>query len=382
MAFQNAPMKILLDARAVRPPISGSAQYAINLALNLTNHIDESSSCDLLASSFFGSNSAFHDVFANYKSGQLIFNPYAPRKLQSLFLDLLGYNPGFYNKKSYNVVHETFLGTLPCRNDVQKVSTLLDLIPFDRPELFPARVRLIFQKAIRRQINTSNHFIAISEYTKQRFLSYSGVDSSRVSVIPCGIKEIKERQVQLPNELDQTDYILYVGNIEPRKNLITLAKAIAEVAESLPRDLKVVIAGKPCWNYEEQISTLKKLVQERVIFLGFVDEDVKWRLLRSAKCLVYPSEYEGFGIPIIEAMRARTPVLFADNSSMSELAVCPNQMFSTYDYMSLGEKILQVLDDDDWVSPSVSKSYSESLQYNWNSVASATVDIYKQLVNS
>ena len=201
-------------------------------------------------------------------------------------------------------------------------------------------------------------------------------------MIPCGIKEVKAQNIPLPLGLDNSEYILYVGNIEPRKNLITLAKAVACVADSLPSNLKIVVAGKPCWNYDEQITSLKKFTQDRVIFLGFVDEAIKWTLLRNAKCLVYPSEYEGFGIPIIEAMRAKTPVLFADNSSMSELAVCANQMFSTYDYENLGNKILQILDDESWVSESVSRSYQTSLRYDWNSVAQETFGIYKKLIDS
>ena len=378
-------MRILIDGRSVRSPISGSAQYAINLSNNISNLLAPSDCLHVVTSNFLGRNS---QCISHLDKSVILRNPVTqvlPRQVLTAFLDLFNTNPLLYNSNSYDIIHETYLGSLPTSSTAAKVSTLLDLIPFDRPELFPRRTRFIFNTVLKRQIETSQViFISISNYTKNRFLAYSGVEPDRVSVIPCGIRELKgdHSPTDIPFDLHNTAYLLYVGNIEPRKNLSTLAKALASINHLLPIDLKLVVAGKPCWDYQSQIDTLNKLVGNRIVFLGFVSEVTKWNLLRNAKCLIYPSEYEGFGIPIIEAMRAKTPVLFSDNSSMSELAVCSNQLFETYDYDSLGNKILQILDDDSWVSESVVRSYQTSLRYSWDFVAKETIAIYKKLINS
>ncbi|MBN67820.1 MAG: hypothetical protein CME32_00885 [Gimesia sp.] len=142
----------------------------------------------------------------------------------------------------------------------------------------------------------------------------------------------------------------------------------------------MVIAGRKNHQGDLIINQLHHVLGERLIYLGPVSEERKWRILSNAEGLVMPSEYEGFGIPIYEGYAVGTPVLIADNSSMSELAARDEQLFDTFNVDQLRNALIEVAESSDWVQPAVRKGRSIVSSATWQKIAEKTKLVYKQLM--
>ncbi len=171
----------------------------------------------------------------------------------------------------------------------------------------------------------ASHIIAVSESTKKDLVKQFKVDPKRITVVyeavdtnkfsPRGTKEIE----QTKKELGITKkYLLFVGTIQPRKNLLRLIEAFSKLEN---KSLELVLAGKPGWLFEEIYEAPKKFkVEGRVKFVGYVKDDQLPALYSGAEMFVFPSLYEGFGLPILEAMACGTAVLTSKTSSMPEVS--------------------------------------------------------------
>lgn len=171
----------------------------------------------------------------------------------------------------------------------------------------------------------ATHIIAVSKSTKQDLIKQFKVNPKRITVIHEGVK----REIYFPQPKDRVElvkkefgltkpYLLFVGTVQPRKNLIRLIEAFSKLKS---QNLDLVIAGKPGWLFEEIYAGPKKFgVEERVKFLGFVPDEKIPALYSGAEIFVYPSLYEGFGLPILEAMACGTPVLTSNTTSMPEVS--------------------------------------------------------------
>lgn len=171
----------------------------------------------------------------------------------------------------------------------------------------------------------ATHLIAVSEATKKDLIKQMKVDPKRITVVPEAVEQslFYKREaneiMQVKKELGITKpYLLFVGTIQPRKNLLKLIEAFSKLEN---KDLELVLAGKPGWLFEEIYEAPKKFrVDDRVKFVGYVKDDQLPALYSGAEVFVFPSLYEGFGLPILEAMSCSTPVLTSNVSCMPEVA--------------------------------------------------------------
>jgi glycosyltransferase involved in cell wall biosynthesis len=215
------------------------------------------------------------------------------------------------------------------------------------------------------------------------------INPQRIAVIPWGCDErfqpggdpehfaAVQQRYRLPAQ-----YLLFVGTLEPRKNLTTLLHAYAMLRAEWPgEDLKLVVAGRTGWLYTDIFDTVKRLaLDEEVIFTGFVDDEDLPDLYRGAQLFVFPSLYEGFGLPILEAMASGVPVITSATASMPEVAGDAAILVDPHDSEAIAEGMAQVLAEDRLRQAMIQKGLARARRFTWDTVAQNTLEVYAALV--
>ncbi len=203
---------------------------------------------------------------------------------------------------------------------------------------------------------------------------YQGVDTEMYKVLPPSYIESIRRKYQL-----DFPYILYVGNIEPKKNMPTLVKAFATVSQEIKNNYRLVIVGKNFWGYQPTLDTVRALnLQDRVIFLGYVPENDLPGIYNAASLFVFPSIYEGFGRPLLEAMMCGVPVITSNSSSMPEVVGNAGITVDPYDIPALAMAIDHVLTDDMLRTTLIRKGLERAKFFSWQKCAEETASVYEE----
>lgn len=261
------------------------------------------------------------------------------------------------------------------------VITLYDLSFVRYPEWHPKDRVKYFEQYCLEKLSHVDAILTISEYSKKEIIELLGVDPKKVYVTYPGVdrkfKPDGERMKGLPNE-----YILFVGNIEPRKNLATLLKAY----RSLPKDLRerypLVISGALGWMTHEFKSALRQFKgKEKPIVTGYVNQNYLPMLYRGASLFVYPSFYEGFGLPVLEAMASGVPVIGSNVTSLPEVIGDSGVLVRPENEDELKEMITKLLYDKDTRRILINKGLEKASHFSWEKCAKATLTIYKMVSN-
>lgn len=271
---------------------------------------------------------------------------------------------------------------VPVSVSMPVVTTVHDL-SFERfPEFF-SRKRRLWHTAMRpRQLMAnSDQLIAVSATTAHDLESLYGVAPSKIAVIHSGLTPL---DVSARNSITYVrghyrlppHYLLFFGTLEPRKNIVSIIQAFSAVAARIPHDL--VIAGSPGWlmrALEAAIAASK--ARERIHLIGFVEEIDKWSLYAGADLFVYPSFYEGFGFPPLEALVSGTPVVTSNNSSLPEIVGKWATLVDPYNVGELAHVILELLQQPVRVSPDVQHAIQQ--EYSWVRAATATLRVIESV---
>jgi glycosyltransferase involved in cell wall biosynthesis len=268
------------------------------------------------------------------------------------------------------------------------VATIHDMIPLLWPQWVTHKHRLVVTAAYHRLRQQADLVITPSEATKADVVRHLQINPQRIAVIPWGCDErfqpgsdperfaaVRQRY-QLPAQ-----YLLFVGTLEPRKNLTTLLHAYAMLrAEACAVDFKLVVAGRTGWLYADVFDTVKTLaLEDEVIFTGFVADADLPDLYRGAQALVFPSLYEGFGLPILEAMASGVPVITSHTASMPEVAGDAAILVDPHDPQAIAEGIARVLAEDRLRQALIQKGLARARCFTWDSVAHKTLELYAAL---
>ncbi len=240
-----------------------------------------------------------------------------------------------------------------------------------------------------RHIRRASHIIAISQSTKSDLVKYLNTTESKISVIYNGVdhnifKPYEPYQMR-PHHvtLSHKPYILYVGSERRRKNLGRLFEAFAMLRQEFPK-LKLIKVGGPGSSRQSRSETLKKLsglgITKDVIFIDHVFELTLAYYYSSAVLLAYPSLYEGFGLPPLEAMACGCPVVTANNSSLPEVVGEAGIMVNPYDTSSLVQAMRQVLTDKQLRDRMVRRGLEQSKRFSWEKTAELTLQVYNKVV--
>lgn len=232
-------------------------------------------------------------------------------------------------------------------------------------------------------VKKADKIIAISNFTKSEIEKYYPYAKNKISVIYNGFTDFSMEPINEENlrkgfkELVSQPYILTVSTISPRKNIDRLIKSFFLIKEEVPHN--IIIAGKFGWKYEYVFKLVEDLkLKERIIFTGIVTDDELKMLYRNASLFVYPSYYEGFGLPPLEAMACGCPTLVSNVTALPEVVGNKELTFNPYDEKEIALKISEIISDDKYKLKLVRYGIERVKQFSWDKTCEAIANIYKQ----
>lgn len=273
-------------------------------------------------------------------------------------------------------------------SSTKTILTIHDLAFKLFPETFKWQNRVYLNFIVPLSIKNADKIIAVSKNTKEDLIREYNVNKDKIKVIYNGLDDkykIIDDKVKLDSVKTKynlpNDYILYLGNLEPRKNIVNLIKAYS-LYKSKSNNIKLVIAGGKGWLYEDIFSLVKeKKLEKDVIFTGYVDEEDIVALYNAANLFVYPSLYEGFGLPPLESMACGTPVITSNVSSLPEVVGNAAITVDPYNIKELSEKINKILSNKDLQNKMIQRGIERAKQFTWDKTARETIKVYEDVLN-
>ena len=267
------------------------------------------------------------------------------------------------------------------------VVTVYDLSFLLFPELFNRANRLYLRQLAPPSFRRASHVIAISEHTRQDVIRLCGVSPERVTAIhlaadarfspadPNAVAQFR-RELRVPES-----YILYMGTLEPRKNVATLVRAYAELRRMNHVSHTLVLAGARGWQYEPIFALVRELgLQKHVWFPGFIPAEEQALWYTAADVFAYPSLYEGFGLPVLEAMACGTPVVASNSSSLPEVVGEAGVLVEPTNVRALAEALAQLLENDSHRAKLREAGLARARSFSWRRTAEETVEVYRRVL--
>ena len=339
------------------------------------------------------------DICLYRPKGEVKFQPKSHRRLTELTADYLlpGHIgnalwrftklPTLINSGSYDLFHGPS-HVLPGRLECPSVVTMLDLIFMRYPQYFRAWDRNYYRIIFSRSARLADHIISISEATKADLVNLFGIREEKISVIYPGFDDVFTRLPQ--NRLDEIrkkyelprDYVLYVGNIEPRKNVLELAQAFNSMKESssIDKDVHLLIVGQKGWFYKDIFDGIDALpCREQIRFVGPVYGEDLAGVYQIARVMAYPSMFEGFGYPVLEAMRQGTPVLTSGISSMPEAGGDAAHYVNPESLDDIASGLCRILNDESYRQELIEKGTRHAEGFTAEKMAKETMEVYRKL---
>ncbi len=272
------------------------------------------------------------------------------------------------------------------------VLTVHDLSFYRHPETHPAeRVRFMTEN-IQRSLERAQTVVTVSNFIGDEIRQTFGASiGNKVSTVYNGVSQVfyprtesETHSLLQKRQLNYRQFILAVGTIEPRKNLLTLIRAYAALPQAIKDHYPLIIAGPIGWHSDQVEKELARYRHEPIRWLGYVPQDELPLLYAAAKLFVYPSIYEGFGLPVLEAMACATPTLAANNSALPEVLgpklVQHGWGFEAMNAATLTQKISQSLDDEKHWLVASELALAQSKLFSWNKAAQELRGIYNVLL--
>jgi len=282
---------------------------------------------------------------------------------------------------------------IPRFSPVKRIVTIFDLSFLHFPEMFEKRDLWQLTNWTKYSLQNADHIITISNFSKQDIVSRYGVDKNKITVAYPGYDSEKFKVQNTKFEVGKVkkkyktgdNYIIYIGTIQPRKNLVRLIEAFARITKDIT-NLNLVITGKTKgegregWMYEDTLKVPKQLgIEDRIKFLGFVPQEDLPYLLTGARAFILPSLWEGFGIPVLEAMASGVPVLVSDVSSLPEVVGNAGLTFDPYSVDQI-EQALRIVSTDQKLRQKYSKlGLERAKQFSWDKMAKILLGIFEEI---
>ncbi|MFH2058583.1 MAG: glycosyltransferase family 1 protein [Pseudomonadota bacterium] len=259
---------------------------------------------------------------------------------------------------------------------VKVVMTVHDLIPNLFPKWQPLKRKIYFQYFLNHRLRYVDRFITDSENTKKDLMSLFKIDSDKIDVVYLGAS----KRFKTNKETKRQDFILGVSTIEPRKNFKRLIDAYIMLKEKHNIVEKLYIVGKEGWFFNNIINIPEKFKND-IVFKGYVSNDQLIALYQSAKVFVYPSLYEGFGLPVLEAMACGCPVITSNVSSLPEVGGDAVLYVNPEDKVQLSQKIYEVILDDVLQEKMSQDGIKQAARFTWEKCAENTIKVYEKVMN-
>ena len=273
---------------------------------------------------------------------------------------------------------------VPPRVKGKVITTIHDLTHIRYPETMKKRNRRRIEDGLPYSIERCDHVVVVSEFSKREVTELLQVPEDKISVVygaPSITDEIAPFS-QLRERWNITQpYLLYVGTIEPRKNLVRLLEAFKRLKEEQGIPHQLVLAGGTGWNSEEILKRAEDpVITESVVLTGYVSGAEKNALYQNAAAFLFPSLYEGFGLPPLEAMSFGCPVVCAEAASLPEVVGPAARLVDPLDELSIAEGIWQVLSKEEYTSELVKLGYEQIKTFSWNASATRLTEVCKAVL--
>ncbi len=293
--------------------------------------------------------------------------------------------PRLAKQMNLNLLHSLHY-TLPYFLTCRSVVTFHDMTFFLFPDLHTRSKRLFFPLVIRMSAKRSDAVISVSENTRRDALRILNISPEKIIAIPNGIGgEFHQIQNQTLLETCRAkyklpaDFILFVGLIEPRKNLPMLIKSYAETQKQRI-DVPLVIVGREGWHYEKVYQLIKDHgIENKVLFTGYISDQDLPLVYNLARVFVYPSSYEGFGFPPLEAMACGTPVISTAVSAMLETVGNAGILIPPQDGEALSRALVSLLHDQANQERLSQIGLQRAAQFTWERTARETIKVYEKV---
>lgn len=381
-------MKVILSIDPVRFPLTGIGRYTFELARQLGN-------MPQVERLLFAGRRLVHDlpeaaqaapgspVSSNFR--QLVLNnrvavgAYRLASAMSKRHALRGYADHVFHGPNFYL--PPFGGPSVC--------TFHDLSMFTWAHCHPPGRARFMRKEIALTLKRADRLITDSEYTRREIASYFGWPLEKIRAVPLACSEdFRPRPAEelLPllssYGLKPQGYCLYVGTIEPRKNLEALLDAYALLPPPVRREWPLVLAGYHGWRSEQLHARIEAAVaQGWARYLGFVDAAALPLIYAGARVFAFPSLYEGFGLPVLEAMASGVPVVCSNSSTLPEVAGEAAAMCAPQDVDALSHLLAFALEDEGWRADARRKGLLRAAGFSWQRCAEETVAVYREVIS-
>ncbi len=278
---------------------------------------------------------------------------------------------------------------IPKLRGIPVIASLMDAVPLMYPEWANKGLRRVKNFIFQRMARTADHYIAISEFVVDDLVHYFQISPEKITVIPLGVDSLyfyrvheDEKTRVLGKYRLKPGYFLFVGTLQPRKNLRRVIEAFMRLPEEIKYDHPLVIAGRAGWRMDDLLPKLIELDLAGVVrWLEYVPQEDKYALLQSAATLVFPSLYEGFGLPVLEAFASSLPVITSNSTSLPEVAGDAAILVNPESVDEITDAMFHVVSNDTVRDCLIGKGLIRARQMTWQQTAEKTLDVYRNVIN-
>jgi glycosyltransferase involved in cell wall biosynthesis len=361
-------MRFSVDAHAIGQHLTGNETYIRNL-LNCFDVLDREA--DFVA--YISREEAVADVPQRFQKTKVSVNPFVR----------LGYDlPRRVAQDRPSLLHVQYTAPLACSAAI--VVSVHDVSFLEHPEYFTSFRALQLRLTVRRTVKAASCVLTPSEFSKRRILDAYKLSDDKVVVLPYGVSSVfhpvarETAQRSMRTSLPPLPFILTVGDLQPRKNHLGLIQAFEDLIAAYPQlPHHLLVVGKETW-YSPTIraAAKKSQVADRIHFTGFVDDEEVRRLYGACDLFVYPSLYEGFGLPILEAMACGRAVACSNTSAMPEVADSAALLFDPSSRRDLVFSMRDLLLNPELRQRMERLSVQRAAMFSWTNSAAKTLDVY------
>lgn len=370
-------MRILIDFTSIPLQKVGVGVYAKETFKNITDFDSRNRYYVIIQDN----DIEFRQIFTNINCKVILVNASIFRKLFFRFILEQIYIPILcliYNIDIVHCLHYSF--PLLTFNKVKKVVTIHDLTFFIYPRLHTFVKRHYFRIFIKLSCKYADQLICVSNSTKNDLGKYVKNICAKIDVVPLAadVPQMIDNKFIIEKLNLKQHYILFIGTLEPRKNIVRLLEAYNRI--KYKEQFKLVIIGKKGWYYDEIFNKVKELqLDNNVVFTGFINTQEKYLLLSKAYIFIYPSLYEGFGLPVLEALKLGIPTITSNISSMPEVAGQSSILINPYNVEEMTTAIDFLIENKEFYKELSKESLEQAKKFTWEITSNMTISIYNKL---
>lgn len=278
---------------------------------------------------------------------------------------------------------------IPRLKGLPVVATLMDPVPLMRSDWVTPSLRGVKNWLFRRSAHWADQIIAISEYAAADLEHYFRIPRERITVVPLGVDarcftEVADadRLAVLKHHGLEAGFFLFIGCLQPRKNVERLVAAHLSLPAALRKQHPLVIAGRNGWGVDALVANLNRLAPGgEVRWLDYISPADKLALLHSAKALVFPSLYEGFGLPVLEAFAAGLPVLTSSTTALPEVAGGAALLVDPHAVDAIAEGMARLTEDSSLCTDLVARGRVRARELSWERCVARTLEVYQKAIS-